>query len=558
MLDRGADLVVVRGLRPGLGEVERLADRVGHRVLGPDLRVVVRGLVGRRVAVGDEVVRLVLRGHDAGDRVERQVRMLAPGANAQHDAPEGRCGRFVGLHPRVERPAHVIEQRLLDGALLDGALGGRVDERPVDHERAVGALPVLHGHVLVLGGDAGAAQALRPDRADDPGRLLTSGAVEPESVVGHRRRGILEDALALRFVQGVDPHRHRLRADPLHTQLLAGLLGRRHQLVPGDRLAHVESGLCGDRLLVPEQLGVGPERDGGDLPLPGGCLDGALDGVLGRRRGQGCGDGGQETGLGEFGHEGWVQAHDVQGGVAGGEPAGQLLALRTRVAGQQGCLDGVPPARSGGAPLGDLGLTAVVRIDVPGESGGAGPLCRRATAHGRRRRECGCCDHRECSPSPSWRRTGLMHDHSFHNDVDRVASGGTPGRNGRQENEISVTPHLSRPSPANAAVSRATRQHRDISVRGAGRLWSVLARERVGRPRCLGTKSAGRLPGVPATEVLQSPGAQAQVLSLCSHVRRLRLGRGQAIGDGVLWRTRPGLGVWNQQPPGRSRRRASW
>ena len=58
------------------------------------------------------------------------------------------------------------------------------------------------------------------------------------------------------------------------------VLRRLDQLVPGDRLGHVQPRGLGDRLAVPEQLGVGPERDRDELVVPGRRLEGARDDAL--------------------------------------------------------------------------------------------------------------------------------------------------------------------------------------------------------------------------------------------------------------------------------------
>ena len=102
-------------------------------------------------------------------------------------------------------------------------------------------------------------------------------------------------------------------------------------------------------------------------------------GHVGRHRGQ-------EAGLGELRDVRRVEAHDVDRGVVGREPADQLLALLGRLPRQHAGHDLVPPAGRLGAPGGDLLLAAGVRVGVPGERGWAG----RPTAaggdpeHGRR------------------------------------------------------------------------------------------------------------------------------------------------------------------------------
>ena len=58
-------------------------------------------------------------------------------------------------------------------------------------------------------------------------------------------------------------------------------LRRLDDLVPGDRLRHVQPGRLGDRLAVPEQLGVGPERDRDELAVPRRPLDAPTDDALG-------------------------------------------------------------------------------------------------------------------------------------------------------------------------------------------------------------------------------------------------------------------------------------
>ena len=56
---------------------------------------------------------------------------------------------------------------------------------------------------------------------------------------------------------------------PCTPRYLSCVLGRVHDLLPGHgRLRRVEARLLGDRLAVPEQLRVGPERDRDELVLP--------------------------------------------------------------------------------------------------------------------------------------------------------------------------------------------------------------------------------------------------------------------------------------------------
>ena len=83
--------------------------------------------------------------------------------------------------------------------------------------------------------------------------------------------------------------------------------------------------------------------------------------VLGDRR--------EESGLGELGHEHGIEAHEIDRLVLRREPAQQLLALVARAPRQQRRLDPVAALRALGAAAGDLGLAAVVGVDVPLDHG---------------------------------------------------------------------------------------------------------------------------------------------------------------------------------------------
>ncbi len=61
LLDAAGHLVVVRGERAGRRDLQRLGDGVGDGELLLDLRVVEGGEVRRSIAVGEEVLRLLLR-----------------------------------------------------------------------------------------------------------------------------------------------------------------------------------------------------------------------------------------------------------------------------------------------------------------------------------------------------------------------------------------------------------------------------------------------------------------------------------------------------------------
>ena len=98
----------------------------------------------------------------------------------------------------------------------------------------------------------------------------------------------------------------------------------------------------------------------------------------------------QEPGLGHLGDERRVQAHDVDRRVLGGQSSGELLALGAGVARQDRHLERVLAVRGLRALLGDLGLAAVVRVDVPGEHRCSGPG------------PCACCQ-RSDEPHPHTR-----------------------------------------------------------------------------------------------------------------------------------------------------------
>ena len=113
------------------------------------------------------------------------------------------------------------------------------------------------------------AATLRASRADDLGRLPAGVGVEGRRGVLAGGR-VLEHLAARRGHQRVDPHHVALVAGAGDVDRGAGLLGGVDDLVPRHRVGlGIEPGLLGDRLAVPEQLRVGPERGGDQLVVPG-------------------------------------------------------------------------------------------------------------------------------------------------------------------------------------------------------------------------------------------------------------------------------------------------
>jgi hypothetical protein len=101
-------------------------------------------------------------------------------------------------------------------------------------------------------------------------------------------------------------------------------LGLAEHLGPG-------RGRVGDQVLaVPQQLGVAVERGRHQLALPGGGVQGGLDGVPLGLSAPLAGPGLDPAGLGELGLPDHVQAQDVQGAVLGRAAPHQLLALAVR------------------------------------------------------------------------------------------------------------------------------------------------------------------------------------------------------------------------------------
>ena len=177
--------------------------------------------------------------------------------------------------------------------------------------------------------------------------------------------GVADDVAAGALDQGVDPHDVALVLVGLDADV-ATVVGRRvDDLVPRHGLGHVEAGRVGDRLAVPEDLGVGPQRGDDELAVPRGTVDGALQDAVGQRgllvRG---GDLGEGVGLRELGGEHRIEAHQVDRRVLGRQPAQQLDALLGRARREQLGLDRV---LVGAAPLGDAGLA-----ERPAEPGRAG------------------------------------------------------------------------------------------------------------------------------------------------------------------------------------------
>ena len=179
--------------------------------------------------------------------------------------------------------------------------------------------------------------------------------------------GLGGDVAAGTCDEGVDPHRVALVLVGLDRDGAAVVGGRLDDLVPGDRLAHVEAGLLDERLAVPEDLGVGPERRHHELVVPGGGRGRALEGLLAERVLHVLRDLGEVAGVRELRREGRVDAHDVDLGVTRREPPGQLDPLLVGIRGEDLRGDRVVVR---GARLRDGGLAAGVGVGVPGELGG--------------------------------------------------------------------------------------------------------------------------------------------------------------------------------------------
>ncbi len=188
------------------------------------------------------------------------------------------------------------------------------------------------------------------------------------------RRGVLAGGRVLEHLaargrhQRVDPHHVALVAGAGDVDGRAGLLGGIDDLVPRHRLVGgIEARLLGDRLAVPEQLRVGPERGGDELVVPGRRRDRAVEHVVGQGRGLVVGERPEEVRLRELGHEHRVEAHEVDRAVVGRQAPHELLALAVGVPGEHRDLDAVGAVGRLGALLRELLLAAVVGVRVPGQ-----------------------------------------------------------------------------------------------------------------------------------------------------------------------------------------------
>ena len=121
----------------------------------------------------------------------------------------------------------------------------------------------------------------------------------------------------------------------------------------------------------PQKLGVGPERGAHELAVPGARFDGAGQRARGELLRLGVAVRPEEAGLGELGDERRVEAHQVDGGVLGRQPPDQLLPLAGGVVREHRRLDAVGAVRRRRALRGQLGLPAVVGVDVPVQGGDA-------------------------------------------------------------------------------------------------------------------------------------------------------------------------------------------
>jgi len=208
--------------------------------------------------------------------------------------------------------------------------------------------------------------------ADDPGGGVARVGADRDLGVD-ALLGVVDDGPAGAGDERVDPDDVALVLVGLDADAPA-VLGRGvDDLVPGDRLAHVDAGLLDEGLAVPEHLGVGPERERDELAVPGGRVDrsaerlwrpvavtaAVLDRVL-----QVVRDRGEEPGVGELSGVRRVDAHQVDAAVVRREPAGELDALLARVLREDLRRDRVAV---GAAVLGDRGLAAAVGVDVPDE-----------------------------------------------------------------------------------------------------------------------------------------------------------------------------------------------
>ena len=186
------------------------------------------------------------------------------------------------------------------------------------------------------------AATLRATLVDDLGRLPPGVGVEGRRGVLAGGR-VLEHLAARRRHQRVDPHHVALVAGAGDVDGGAGLLGGVDDLVPRHRLA-------GGIEARPARRPTCGTRAAGCWPRTGRrrarrsrstSSTGAVEHVVGQRRGLVVGERAEEVRLGELGHEHRVEAHEVDRAVVGRQPPHELLALAVGVAG------GAPRSRCG-------------------------------------------------------------------------------------------------------------------------------------------------------------------------------------------------------------------
>ena len=101
---------------------------------------------------------------------------------------------------------------------------------------------------------------------------LTSRGIEPQLGVLSSGSLVLDDLPSSSCDQRIDQNGVSLVTLSLHRDVLAGRLGSLHQLLEGDGLCHVETGLLRHRFPIPQQLSVGPEWRSDQLAFPVGCV----------------------------------------------------------------------------------------------------------------------------------------------------------------------------------------------------------------------------------------------------------------------------------------------
>ena len=168
-------------------------------------------------------------------------------------------------------------------------------------------------------------------------------------------------------IERVDPDDVALVLVGLHRDLAAVVGSGVDDLVPGDRLRHVDAGLLHERLAVPEHLGVRPEREDHELVLPGRRVEGALERlllelVLARPAGISA----RKPAFGELRGVRRVDAHQVD--AESWAASRRASWMRCWLASWGSVLRG-DRVVVGAAVLGDGGLAAGVRVDVPDQLG---------------------------------------------------------------------------------------------------------------------------------------------------------------------------------------------